>query len=203
MAVQALCNRCSNVSNLKKLLMLGFTLWIIICLVSDGVNARKQGKKDRPRNKARNRATKNKYPQVFTAGNGVTLPTDTETKELETKAANDTTLILLDPSDTSRSRTRTGIELKPTKSPSSTTPKPKKAPRPHIIFVIADDLGFNDVGYHTSGTGCVAHTPNINNLALTGVRLENYYVQPSCSPTRASILTGRYPVSNERSRFKS
>lgn len=88
--------------------------------------------------------------------------------------------------------------------------------KPHIIIVVADDLGYNDVGYHTPGTGCVARTPNIDNLAFGGVRLENYYVQSICTPTRASLMTGRYPVRilitfsptqhiflNERSKIKS
>ena len=187
MAVWALCYHFNNATVLKKFLMFAFTLCVIICFISDGVNAGKQWRKNR--NNARNRATKRKYPQVFTAGNGVTLPNDVDMEAAETEPR------LLDPSKASK--TKTHIELKPKKSLSQ---KPlKKAPRPHIIFVIADDLGYNDVGYHVPGTGCVAHTPNINNLALTGVRLENYYTQSTCSPTRASILTGRYPVSNGRS----
>lgn len=62
--------------------------------------------------------------------------------------------------------------------------------KPHILFIVADDLGFHDVGYH----GSAIKTPNLDKLALTGVRLENYYVQPLCSPTRGQILTGRYQV---------
>jgi hypothetical protein len=62
--------------------------------------------------------------------------------------------------------------------------------RPHIILIVADDLGYNDVGYH----GSDIRTPNIDRLALAGVRLENYYVQPVCTPTRSQLLTGRYQV---------
>ncbi|XP_045159647.1 arylsulfatase J-like [Mercenaria mercenaria] len=61
---------------------------------------------------------------------------------------------------------------------------------PHILFIIADDLGFNDVGYH----GSEIKTPNLDTLATTGVRLENYYVQPICTPTRGQLLTGRYQI---------
>ncbi|XP_070537671.1 arylsulfatase B-like [Ptychodera flava] len=61
---------------------------------------------------------------------------------------------------------------------------------PHIVFILADDLGWNDVGYH----GSVIKTPAIDNLAREGVRLENYYVQPVCSPTRSQLLTGRYQI---------
>ena len=63
---------------------------------------------------------------------------------------------------------------------------------PHIVFVLADDLGWNDVGYH----GSVIHTPNIDKLAAEGARLENYYVQPLCSPSRSQLLSGKYQVGN-------
>ena len=62
--------------------------------------------------------------------------------------------------------------------------------RPHIIFVLADDYGFNDVGYH----GSEIKTPNLDKLAGEGVKLENYYVQPICTPTRSQLLSGRYQV---------
>eukprot|EP00927_Polykrikos_kofoidii_P054857 TRINITY_DN4920_c0_g3_i1.p1 TRINITY_DN4920_c0_g3~~TRINITY_DN4920_c0_g3_i1.p1 ORF type:complete len:611 (+),score=69.91 TRINITY_DN4920_c0_g3_i1:54-1886(+) len=63
-----------------------------------------------------------------------------------------------------------------------------KAASPHILFVLADDLGYHDVGYQGSGIP----TPNIDRLAREGTVLSNYYVQPTCSPTRATILTGRH-----------
>lgn len=64
------------------------------------------------------------------------------------------------------------------------------APKPHIVYFVADDLGWKDVGYH----GGEIKTPNIDQLAETGVRLEQFYVQPVCSPTRSSLMTGRYPI---------
>lgn len=64
------------------------------------------------------------------------------------------------------------------------------APRPHMVILLADDLGWNDVGYH----GGSIPTPHIDRLAGSGVRLEQFYVQPVCSPTRAALLTGRYPI---------
>ncbi|MHC4326058.1 MAG: arylsulfatase B [Planctomycetota bacterium] len=66
----------------------------------------------------------------------------------------------------------------------------KSADKPNIVFILADDLGFNDVGYH----GSKIKTPNIDKLASEGVRLEQFYVQPVCSPTRSSLMTGRYPM---------
>ena len=64
------------------------------------------------------------------------------------------------------------------------------APRPNIIFFLADDLGWSDVSYH----GGNIKTPNIDKLAASGAKLESFYVQPVCSPTRAALMTGRYPM---------
>jgi arylsulfatase B/arylsulfatase I/J len=69
--------------------------------------------------------------------------------------------------------------------------------RPHIVFVLADDYGFADVSYHTKmygNTSNVIDTPVLDELAKSGVRLENYYVQAVCSPTRAALMTGRYAI---------
>src|SRR5664279_2270085 len=62
---------------------------------------------------------------------------------------------------------------------------------PNILFILADDLGYADVGF-TGGKDI--KTPNIDTLAAAGARLESFYVQPVCSPTRASLMTGRYPM---------
>jgi arylsulfatase A-like enzyme len=64
------------------------------------------------------------------------------------------------------------------------------AARPNIIVIVADDLGFADVGFN----GCTdIPTPNIDSLARNGVRFSNGYVtHPYCSPTRAGLLSGRY-----------
>ena len=64
------------------------------------------------------------------------------------------------------------------------------APRPHIVIFLADDLGWKDVGFH----GSEIATPNLDRLAAEGARLETLYAQPVCSPTRAALLTGRYPM---------
>ena len=61
---------------------------------------------------------------------------------------------------------------------------------PHILLVVADDLGWSDVGFH----GSKIKTPNIDKLASEGVILDNYYVMPLCSPTRSALLTGMYPI---------
>jgi arylsulfatase A-like enzyme len=62
--------------------------------------------------------------------------------------------------------------------------------RPHIVLMMADDLGWGDVGYH----GSKIATPHIDELAKRGVQLNQFYVQPVCSPTRGALLTGRYPM---------
>jgi arylsulfatase A-like enzyme len=62
--------------------------------------------------------------------------------------------------------------------------------RPNIIYFLADDLGWGDVGWH----GSEIKTPKLDRLAAAGARLEQFYVQPVCSPTRAALLTGRYPM---------
>lgn len=63
------------------------------------------------------------------------------------------------------------------------------APRPHIVYIMADDLGWKDVGFHDSNI----KTPNIDKLAQGGARLEQYYAEPMCTPSRAALMTGRYP----------
>jgi len=63
--------------------------------------------------------------------------------------------------------------------------------RPNFLVILADDLGYADVGF-TGGKEI--KTPNIDTLAAAGARLEQFYVQPVCSPTRASLMTGRYPM---------
>ncbi|MFH2000042.1 MAG: sulfatase-like hydrolase/transferase [Planctomycetota bacterium] len=61
--------------------------------------------------------------------------------------------------------------------------------QPNILFLLADDLGWADVSYHRP----TIRTPNIDKLAKGGVELHFHYVQPLCTPTRVSLLTGRYP----------
>jgi len=64
------------------------------------------------------------------------------------------------------------------------------ADQPNIIFIMADDLGNADLGYR----GSDIKTPNIDKLAEGGVRLESFYGEPVCTPSRAALMTGRYPM---------
>jgi len=62
--------------------------------------------------------------------------------------------------------------------------------KPNIVHIVADDLGWKDVGFN----GCAdIKTPNIDALASGGAKLTQFYVQPMCTPTRAALMTGRYP----------
>lgn len=61
-------------------------------------------------------------------------------------------------------------------------------PKPNLLIVVADDLGWADVGYH----GSPIPTPNLDKLCRAGVELDAHYVAPMCTPTRAALLTGRY-----------
>lgn len=65
------------------------------------------------------------------------------------------------------------------------------AKQPDILFLLVDDLGYADCGFNG---GKEIRTPNIDRLAKSGTIIESHYVQPVCSPTRSTLLTGRYPT---------
>jgi arylsulfatase A-like enzyme len=67
--------------------------------------------------------------------------------------------------------------------------QPATAQHPNIIYILADDLGWKDVGFH----GSDIKTPNIDRLAQGGASLDQFYAEPMCTPTRAALMTGRYP----------
>ena len=72
--------------------------------------------------------------------------------------------------------------------PNLTAASPPKV----ILFIVADDLGWDDVGFRSHQI----NTPTIDGLRHDGLVLDHYYVQDVCSPSRATFLTGRYPLHN-------
>lgn len=62
--------------------------------------------------------------------------------------------------------------------------------RPNVVLILADDMGWGDVGMHDNPAGI--NTPNLEKIARQGARFDRFFVSPLCAPTRASILTGRY-----------
>src|SRR5512138_3419656 len=69
--------------------------------------------------------------------------------------------------------------------------QPTNSRQPNIIIILADDLGYGDIGGIYGG---MAHTPNLDRMAQEGIALTDFHSNgPSCSPTRAALITGRYP----------
>ncbi|XP_064631744.1 uncharacterized protein LOC135490027 [Lineus longissimus] len=65
----------------------------------------------------------------------------------------------------------------------------QKQQRPHVIFIVADDFGWNDVSWHNRNI----NTPNLEELANGGIILNSSYTHATCSPSRAAFMTGYYP----------
>ena len=69
------------------------------------------------------------------------------------------------------------------------TPALAQSARPNIILIVADDVGYGDIGAYGAPD---VKTPNLDRLAREGVRFTDFYAAPSCSPTRAALISGRY-----------
>lgn len=70
----------------------------------------------------------------------------------------------------------------------------KSGKRPNVVWMVVDDMGYGDPGCYGGGDVVGAATPNMDRLAREGLKLTSCYSQPSCTPTRSSILTGRLPA---------
>ena len=66
--------------------------------------------------------------------------------------------------------------------------------KPNIVFMMADNLGYGDVGVYGGGELRGAPTPRIDTLAAEGLRLTQFLVEPGCTPSRAATMTGRYSI---------
>ena len=77
-----------------------------------------------------------------------------------------------------------------------------KASKPNVVFFLVDDLGYMDIGANNPNS--FYETPNIDRLARSGMRFTNgYAANPVCSPTRYSIMTGKYPSRVDATNFFS
>ncbi len=93
------------------------------------------------------------------------------------------------PSTSTISSTNTDFSTPIMTSPLKTSTSSSK---PHIVFILADDLGWNSIGYEDYDLNFVS--PYLTSLAASGMTLSNYYAQEVCTPSRAAMLTGRYPL---------
>ena len=66
--------------------------------------------------------------------------------------------------------------------------------KPNIIFILADDIGYTELGTYGGGKVRGFSTPSLDKMATEGMKLLSFYSEPSCTPTRAALMTGRHPV---------
>ena len=81
-----------------------------------------------------------------------------------------------------------GVVVKP-----NTESETVASSKPNIIFILADDLGWNSIGHEDYDIDFT--TPTLTEMAAKGITMENYYAQEVCTPARGSLLTGRHPLS--------
>src|SRR5512135_758363 len=70
------------------------------------------------------------------------------------------------------------------------------AAKPNVVFILADNVGYGDLGSYGGGELRGAPTPRIDQLAREGLRLTQFLVEPACTPSRAALLTGQYSIRN-------
>src|SRR5277367_3894999 len=68
--------------------------------------------------------------------------------------------------------------------------------KPNVLFILADNIGYGDIGVYGGGELRGAPTPRIDQLAAEGLRLTQFLVEPACTPTRAALMTGQYSIRN-------
>ena len=108
--------------------------------------------------------------------------------------------VLPTPTPGAPSPTATQTPVATATAPATLTPTPAATatpsgpPGPNIVFVIMDDVGVDQLASFNPDGGALASTPNLDVLANAGVRFSNAWSMPECSPSRATIFTGRYPL---------
>jgi arylsulfatase A-like enzyme len=69
-------------------------------------------------------------------------------------------------------------------------------PKPNVVFILADNVGYGDLGAYGGGELRGAPTPRLDQLAREGLRLTQFLVEPACTPSRAALMTGQYSIRN-------
>jgi arylsulfatase A-like enzyme len=69
-------------------------------------------------------------------------------------------------------------------------------PKPNVVFILADNVGYGDLGSYGGGALRGAPTPRLDQLASQGLRLTQFLVEPACTPSRAALMTGQYSIRN-------
>jgi arylsulfatase len=71
-----------------------------------------------------------------------------------------------------------------------------QAPKPNVVFILADNVGYGDMGPYGGGELRGYPTPRVDQLAREGLRLTQFLVEPSCTPSRSALMTGQYSIRN-------
>ncbi len=71
-----------------------------------------------------------------------------------------------------------------------------QAQRPNVVFILADNVGYGDMGAYGGGELRGYPTPRVDQLAREGLRLTQFLVEPSCAPSRSALMTGQYSIRN-------
>lgn len=72
--------------------------------------------------------------------------------------------------------------------------EPKSESKPNVVLVLMDNFGYGEIGVYGGGVLRGAPTPNIDSIAAEGLQLTNFNVEAECTPSRASLMTGRYGI---------
>src|SRR6202007_2227793 len=76
------------------------------------------------------------------------------------------------------------------------TPAAAQQQKPNVVFILADNVGYGDLGAYGGGELCGAPTPRLDQLAHDGLRFTQFLVEPACTPSRAALMTGQYSIRN-------
>lgn len=68
--------------------------------------------------------------------------------------------------------------------------------KPNVIYILADDVGYTELGSYGGGKIRGAPTPNLDKMARQGIRFLSFYSEVECSPSRGALMTGRHPIRN-------